>query len=41
MDTGQFKVTRHTGESAGSVTAGQSGISIEVSTQPVYFARGN
>jgi polysaccharide biosynthesis protein PslG len=39
MDKGEFKVTRHTGESAGSVSAGQTGISIEVSTQPVYVGR--
>jgi hypothetical protein len=38
MTQGEFKVTRHTGESAGSV-AGQIGISIEVSTQPVYISR--
>jgi hypothetical protein len=34
---GEFKVIRHTGESAGSVSAGQTGISIEVTTQPVYI----
>ena len=39
MEKGEFKVTRHTGESAGSVSAGQTGISIEVSTQPVYISR--
>ena len=39
MDQGEFKVTRHTGESAGSLTASPTGISIEVSTQPVYFGR--
>jgi hypothetical protein len=39
MNQGEFKVTRHTGESAGSVTAGQTGISIEVSTAPVYISR--
>ncbi len=39
IDKGDFKVTRHTGESAGSVTASPAGISIEVSTQPVYFGR--
>ena len=41
MDKGEFKVTRHTGESAGSVAAGQPGISIELSTQPVYIGRAN
>jgi len=39
MEKGEFKVTRHTGESAGSVASGQAGISIEVSTQPVYISR--
>jgi hypothetical protein len=39
MDKGEFKVTRHTGESAGSAVSGQTGISIEVSTQPVYVGR--
>lgn len=39
IDNGEFKVTRHTGESAGSVAAGQTGISIEVSTAPVYISR--
>jgi len=38
-DQGEFKITRHTGESAGSVSAGPTGISIEVSTQPVYLGR--
>lgn len=41
MDKGEFKVIRHTGEGAGSVAAGQPGISIEVSTQPVYLGRAN
>jgi hypothetical protein len=39
IDKGEFKVTRHTGETAGSVSAGEQGISIEVSTAPVYLAR--
>ena len=39
MNKGEFRVTRHTGESAGSVSSGQTGISIEVSTQPVYIGR--
>jgi hypothetical protein len=39
IETGEFKVTRHTGEPAGSVSSGQTGISIEVSTQPVYLSR--
>jgi hypothetical protein len=38
IDQGEFKVVRHTGESAGSASAGPQGISIEVSTQPVYLA---
>jgi hypothetical protein len=40
-DTGEFKITRHTGESAGSVSSGPTGMSIEVSTQPVYLGRTN
>jgi hypothetical protein len=36
---GEFRVIRHTGENAGSASAGPQGISIEVSTQPVYLAR--
>ena len=39
MDQGEFKVIRHTGESAGSVSASPQGISIEVSTQPVYVGK--
>jgi hypothetical protein len=35
----EFRVIRHTGESAGSASAGPQGISIEVSTQPVYLAK--
>jgi hypothetical protein len=39
MDHGEFRITRHTGESAGSVSAGPNGISVEVSTQPVFIGR--
>ena len=39
MEEGEFKVTRHTGESTGSVASGQTGISIEASTAPVYIGR--
>jgi len=39
IDKGEFKVTRHTGESAGSASADQKGLSIEISTQPVYLVR--
>jgi hypothetical protein len=39
MPKGEFKVIRHTGESAGSASAGPQGVSIEVSTQPVYLKR--
>jgi len=39
LDQGEFRVTRHTGESAGSASAGPQGISIEVSSQPVYLKR--
>lgn len=41
MDKGEFKVIRHTGESAGSVSGSPTGLSIEVSTQPVYFGGAN
>jgi hypothetical protein len=41
MDKGQLRVIRHTGEAAGSAAAGDAGLSIEVSTQPVYLARTN
>ncbi len=41
LDQGEFRVTRHTGESAGSASAGQTGLSIEISTQPVYLVRKN
>lgn len=37
MPEGEFRVIRHTGESAGSASAGPQGVSIEVSTQPVYL----
>jgi hypothetical protein len=36
---GEFQLIRHTGESAGSISSGPQGISIEVSTQPVYLAK--
>ena len=39
VPNGQFRVIRHTGESASSVSAGQQGISIEVSNQPIYLAK--
>jgi hypothetical protein len=41
IDKGQFRVIRHTGESIGSAATGGAGLSIEVSTQPVYLARTN
>jgi hypothetical protein len=37
--TGEFKVTRHTGEPAGSVTASPAGISIEATNQPLYLSK--
>jgi hypothetical protein len=37
--TGEFRVVRHTGESAGTASAGPQGLSIEVSPQPVYLVR--
>lgn len=40
-DKGEFRIVRHTGESAGTVSSGPSGVSIEVSSQPVYFGRAN
>ena len=36
---GEFRVIRHTGEGAGSASATPQGISIEVSTQPVYLRK--
>lgn len=39
LQAGQYTVTGHTGESLKAVSANQSGISIEVSTAPVYLAR--
>jgi hypothetical protein len=39
MDKGEFKVIRHTGEGTGSVSTIDNRISLEVSTQPVYFGR--
>jgi hypothetical protein len=41
MDKGQFRVIRHTGEAVGSAAPGDAGLSIEVSTQPVYLSRTN
>jgi hypothetical protein len=41
LETGRFTMTRHTGENAGPITANQQGVSIEVSTAPLYFARVN
>jgi len=41
MDTGEFKIIRHTGESAGPVSSSPTGLSIEVSAQPVYLGRSN
>jgi len=39
VPAGGFRVIRHTGESAGSASAGSQGVSIEVSSQPVYIKR--
>ena len=39
LPAGQYTLTRHTGEGHNAVTANQSGISIEVSTAPVYLAK--
>jgi hypothetical protein len=41
IDKGQFRVIRHTGETAGSASTGAAGLSIEVSTQPLYFSRAS
>ena len=41
LETGRLTLTRHTGENAGQITANQQGVSIEVSTAPVYLARVN
>ncbi len=39
LEAGQYTLTRHTGESAVSLSANSTGISIEVSTAPVYLVR--
>lgn len=39
LQAGQYTLTRHIGESLNAASANQSGISIEVSTAPVYLAR--
>jgi hypothetical protein len=39
MDQGQFRVIRHTGEAAGAAATGVAGLSIEVSSQPIYFSK--
>jgi polysaccharide biosynthesis protein PslG len=36
---GQFRVSLVTGESAGSVTAGPQGLTVEISTSPIYLSR--
>jgi polysaccharide biosynthesis protein PslG len=41
IDNGEYKITRHTGENGGSASADQSGLSIEISTQPIYLSRVN
>jgi hypothetical protein len=38
-DQSEFRIIRHTGESTGSTSAGPQGISVEVSTQPVYLIK--
>jgi hypothetical protein len=39
LQPGQYTLTGHRGETLGAVSVKQSGISIEVSTAPVYLAR--
>ena len=39
LQAGQYTLTRHIGESRNALSANQSGVSIEVSTAPVYLAR--
>src|SRR6266850_2335379 len=39
LPAGQYTLTRHLGEGLNTVSTNQSGISIEVSTAPVYLAR--
>ncbi len=39
VDKSQFNFIRHTGEAAGSAATSETGLSIEVSMQPVYFSR--
>jgi polysaccharide biosynthesis protein PslG len=39
LDPGEFTVTGHTGQRHGRVSAGQEGLSIDVSTAPIYLTR--
>jgi hypothetical protein len=36
---GNFKITKHTGESAGAIAAGPQGLELTVSTAPIYLTR--
>ena len=36
---GNFRITKHTGESAGSISSGPQGLELTVSTAPVYLTR--
>jgi hypothetical protein len=35
---GSFRITKHTGENAGTVSASQEGLKIELSASPLYLA---
>lgn len=41
LGAGSFTVTKHNGESGGTITTAGPGVSIEISTAPVYLARVN
>ncbi len=36
---GNFRITKHTGESAGSISSGPQGLELTVSTAPIYLTR--
>jgi hypothetical protein len=39
LDPGEFIVTKHTGQPAGSISVGPQGLSIDVSVVPIYLTR--
>ena len=41
LGAGRFAVVKHTGENAGSVSANQQGLAIQISTTPIYLLPSN